>query len=87
MAVKKTLRIQALVVLSSALVFWAAKGAHSGWTINNIAHETTAPVTGLTGVTYEKGFIPGWDFLVVAALTAGVLAGLSFTLGNKKSGT
>jgi len=85
--VKKTLRIVAVVVVSAAVVFWAAKGAHGGWTINNIAHETIDPVTGLTGVTYEKGFIPGWDFLTVAALTAGVLAGLSFVLGNKKSGT
>ena len=87
MAVKKTLRILALVVLSSALVFWAAKGAHSGWTINNIAHETTDPVTGLTGVTYENGFIPGWDFLAVVILTAGVLAGVSCVFGKKKSGT
>src|SRR5580658_9225749 len=71
--VKKALRILAVVVLPAAIGFWAARGAHRGWTINNIAHETTDPITGLTGVTYEKGFIPGWDFLAVAILTAGIL--------------
>lgn len=84
---KKTLRILAVVVLSAAIGFWAARGANRGWTINNIAHETPDPVTSLTGVTYENGFIPGWDFLVAAALTAAILAGASCVLGNKKSGT
>jgi hypothetical protein len=85
--VKRALRILAVVLLLAAIVFWTVKGAHRGWTINNIAHETTDPVTGLTGVTYEKGFVPGWDFLAVAMFAAGVLAGVSFMFGKKKSGT
>ncbi len=82
---KKALRILALLVLLAALVFWAAKGANRGWTINNIAHETTDPVTGLAGVAYEKGFIPGWDFLAAAALAAGVMAGASFLFRSARS--
>jgi hypothetical protein len=85
--VKRALRILASVVLPFAIGIWAARGAHRGWTINNIARETTDPVTGLTGVTYERGFIPGWDFLAIAALTAGALAGASFLFGHKKTGT
>jgi hypothetical protein len=85
--VKKTLRILALIVLLAALGFWAAKGANRGWTINNIAHETMDPVTGLAGVTFEKGFIPGWDFLAAAALAAGVMAGASFLFRKKKAQT
>jgi hypothetical protein len=81
------LRILAGLVLPAAVGFWAARGAHPGWTVNNIAHETTDPVTGLTGVTYEKGFIPGWDFLAAAALIASILAGVSFLFANKKTGT
>ena len=80
------MRILAVVVLPAAVVFWAVKGAHRGWTINNIAHETTDHITGLTSVTYEKGFIPGWDFLAAAALAAGVLGAASCWFGNKKSG-
>jgi hypothetical protein len=85
--VKRTLRILAFIVLLAAVGFWAAKGANCGWTVNNIAHETLDPVTELKGVTYEKGFIPGVDFLAGAALTAGFLAGASFLLGKKKAGT
>jgi len=77
----------AVIVFLAALGLWAAKGANRGWTINNIAHETTDPVTGLTGISYEKGFIPGWDFLAAAALTAGVMAGASFLFRNKKAQT
>jgi hypothetical protein len=84
--VKKTLRILAVVTLPLAVGFWAFKGANCGWTINNIAHETTDRVTGLTGVTYEKGFIPGLDFLAIAALAAGILTGASFLFRGKKLG-
>jgi hypothetical protein len=74
---KKLLRIAAAIILFGAIGFWAVKGAHRGWTQTNIAHETTDPVTGLNGVTYEKGFIPGVDFLAAAAAVAAVLAGIS----------
>ena len=84
---KRALRILAVVLLAAAVGFWVAAGANRGWTINNISHQTTDPVTGLTGVTYERGFIPGLDFLAAAALMAGVLAGASCLLGNKKTGT
>jgi hypothetical protein len=82
---KKALRIMAVIILLAAVGFWAAKGGDRGWTINNIRHDTMDPVTGLSGATYEKGFIPGWDFLAVAALMAGVAAGASFLFRNKKA--
>ena len=80
---KKALRILAVLVLLAAGALWAAKGANRGWTKTNIKHETPDPVTGLTGVTYEKGFVPGVDFLAVAALAAGVMAGASFLVKSK----
>jgi hypothetical protein len=82
--VKKTLRILAIIVLLAAVAIWAAKGAHRGWTVNNIEHRATDPVTGLPRSTWEKGFIPGWDFLAVAALTAAGLTGASFLFRTKK---
>jgi len=85
--VRKTSRILAVVVLFAAVGLWAAMGANQGATINNIAHERVDPATGLTGVTYEKGFIPGLDFLAIAAFMAGVLATASFLFGKQKPGT
>ena len=82
---RRALRILAVIVLLAAVGIWAAGGAHCGWTINNIEHLTTNPVTGLTGVTYEKGFIPGLDFLAVAAFASGLLAGASFLFRKKKA--
>jgi hypothetical protein len=84
--VKQTLRILAVVALLGALAFWAVNGAHRGWTVTNIKHETPDPVTGLTGVAYEKGFIPGLDFLAGAALAAAGLAGVSLLIKNKSGG-
>jgi hypothetical protein len=84
--VKKALRILAVVALLGALAFWAMRGANRGWTATNIKHESSDPVTGLTGVTYEKGFIPGLDFLALALLAAAGLAGVSFLIKNKSTG-
>lgn len=75
------------MILLGALVFWAVKGANRGWTKTNIPHETTDPVTGLNGVTYEKGFIPGIDFLGAAALSAAVLTGISLLPKGKGRNT
>ncbi len=83
---KSALRILATMVLLAGLGIWAARGAHFGWTVNNIEHRARDPVTGITKSTWEKGFIPGWDFLAAAALTAGGMAGASFLFRAKKTG-
>ena len=83
---KKTLRILAVVVALGALGLWAEKGANRGWTRTNITHETPDPVTGLSGVSYEKGFVPGADFLAAAALAAALMAGISLLIKNKNAG-
>ncbi len=80
------LRILAVVVVLGALGLWAEKGANRGWTQTNIKHETPDPVTGLSGVSYEKGFIPGVDFLAAAALAAAGMAGVSLLIKNKNAG-
>jgi hypothetical protein len=80
---KKALRVLAVFVLLLAGGFWAAKGANRGWTKTNIAREVPDPVTGLTGIQYDKGFVPGLDFLAAAALASGVMAGASIFVKNK----
>jgi hypothetical protein len=77
------LRILAAVILLVAVGVWAACGAHRGWTQTNIKHETPDPVTGLVGITYDKGFVPGVDFLAGFVAVAGVLAAASIFVKKK----
>jgi hypothetical protein len=46
--------------------------------------KTLDPVTEIEGITYQKKFLPGVDFLGGAAAVAVALAGTSFFFRNKK---
>jgi hypothetical protein len=82
---KKTLRILAVLVLLAAGATWLVTGASRGWTKTSVMVKTLDPVTGLDGISYEKKFIAGVDFLGAAALGAGLLAGASLFFRNKKT--
>jgi hypothetical protein len=81
--VKTILRILALVLVLGAGGFWLATGANRGWTKNQVEKKTVDDVTGIEGVTYEKKFVPGVDFLGASAAAALVLFGVSFLFRNK----
>jgi hypothetical protein len=83
---KRVLRIVAVLIVLAAAGFWLAAGANRGLTVNNRPQTIVDPVTGLEGTAYEKVFIPGWDFLGVALVAAGIMTGASF-LFRKKTGT
>jgi hypothetical protein len=80
---KKHLRNTALVVLLAAAGFWVFAGANTGWTMTRVPRRTLDPVTGLEGVTYEKKFVPGIDFLIVAAVGSSLIAGVSCLFRDK----
>lgn len=80
---KKILRIVALLVVLVAAGFWLATGANRGWTKNQVQKKTLDEVTGIEGITYEKKFVPGLDFLGAAAGAAVILTGVSFLCRNK----
>jgi hypothetical protein len=82
---KKNLRILAVLVLLTAGVTWLATGATIGWTKTSVAVKTLDPVTGIEGISYQKKFIAGVDFLGAAALGAGLLAGASFFFRKPKT--
>jgi hypothetical protein len=81
--VRTLLRIFAALILLVAVGVWVVNGATRGWTKTNIKHETPDPVTGLVGITYEKGFVPGVDFLAVSVVAAGVLGAASLFIKKK----
>ena len=80
---KKILRLVALILVVGSLAFWAATGMNRGWTKTSVPRKTLDEVTGIEGITYEKHFVPGVDFLGVSVFGAVVLTGLSFLYRTK----
>ena len=75
---KKILQLLAVLVLVTAGATWLATGANRGWTKTSVMVRTLDPVTGIEGITYDKKFLPGVDFLGAALGGAALLAGASF---------
>ena len=85
---KKSLRILALLVVVAAAATWLATGANRAWTKTSVPIKTLDEVTGIEGITYQKKFLPGVDFLGAAFGGAAVLFGASFLFrkpNNKQS--
>jgi hypothetical protein len=80
---KKILQLLAVLVLLAAGTTWLTTGANRGWTKTSVPVKTLDTVTGIEGISYEKKFLPGVDFLGASALSAGLLAGTSFFFRNK----
>lgn len=75
---KRVLLILAAVIVLAAGVTWLVTGANRGWTKTSVPIKTLDQVTGIEGITYQKKFLPGVDFLGAALIAAAVLAGASF---------
>jgi hypothetical protein len=75
---RQILQILALAVVLTAGATWLATGANRGWTKTSLPVKTLDEVTGIEGITYQKKFLPGVDFLGAAIAGAGLLAGTSF---------
>jgi hypothetical protein len=75
---KKVLQLLAALVFIGALITWLATGANRGWTKTSVPVKAVDEVTGIEGITYEKRFAPGLDFLGAGLLGAAVLTGVSF---------
>lgn len=78
------LRVAAGFMFLGCVGFWAAKGAHTGWSQNQVPVKQTDEITGIQFVTYEKRFVPGVEFLAAGTgLAAGLLL-LSFLVQRNK---
>lgn len=78
------LRLTAAAVLLGALAWWAAGGAHAGWSKHSVAVQQVDEVTGIEFTTYEDRFVPGVEIPLVGAVAAAVLAGLSFLIRGRR---
>lgn len=82
---RTALRALALVLFIGAMAYWAFEGANRGWTKTSVPKTIHDEVTGLDGVTYEKKFVPGVDFLAVMIAISAALVGVSFLFRTKGS--
>ena len=80
---KRLLKIIALLIALATIAIWAAGGANCGWTKTSRAVKTVDEVTGIEGISYEKKFLPGLEFLGAGLLGAGILAGASIFIRSK----
>ena len=87
MIVRRVLQLVALVIVFAAATLWFITGANRGWTKTSEPKKTLDEVTGIEGITYEKRFLPGLDFLGAALLGGGILAGASLTFRKKPTPT
>ncbi len=81
---KKLLQFVSVGIIAVALVLWLKSGANAGWTKTSVPVKTLDEVTGIEGITYQKRFVPGVDFLGAAFAGALVLAGVSFFINKHK---
>lgn len=79
------LRLAAALVLVGAAGFWALKGANVGWNKDQVPVKQTDEVTGIEFVTYEKRFVPGFEFMGLSAGLAAGLFAVSFLVQRKTS--
>jgi hypothetical protein len=82
---KRALQILAAVLAVATIATWAALGASRGWTKTEAPVKTVDEVTGIEGISYQKKFQPGVDFLGVGLIGAGVLAGVSLFVRSKSN--
>ena len=79
----RRLRVLAGLLLAGAAAAWLLAGANRGWTKTSVPRPLLDEVTGIQGVAYERRFVPGVDFLGLAALASGLLAGTSLLFRNR----
>ncbi len=82
---KRALQILALVAALGVPTVWLATGANRGWTKTSEAVKTLDEVTGIEGISYQKKFLPGVDFLGAGFGGAAVLAGASLFFRKPKT--
>lgn len=71
-------------MLLGTIGLWLALGAHRGWTKTSVEVRTVDEVTGIEGISYEKRFVPGVEFLGGGVIAGAILLGTSFLFSKKQ---
>lgn len=81
----RILRLLALVLALATTAFWAAKGAHTGWSQDRVPVRQVDEITGLEHITYEDRYVPGLEVLGAGLGLAGLLLTVAVFLPRKSS--
>jgi hypothetical protein len=81
-AMKRALRILALVLALATGIGWLATGSDRVWTQTSVPVKIVDDVTGIEGIQYRKQFVPGLDFLGAGLLISGFVLGASLFFRN-----
>ena len=81
---RRTLRLVAALLALTTVGFWAAKGAHRGWSQDRVPVKQIDEVTGLEHITYEDRYVPGLEVLAAGVGLATLLATVSLFLPKTK---
>lgn len=81
----KLLRIAAAILIAAAVLVWLSAGANPGWSKTSVPVKLLDEITGIEGITYERRFVPGVDFIAGACLLSAVLTGISFFAPRKRA--
>jgi hypothetical protein len=81
---KRLLLVSVLAVLAATAGYWAAKGAHTGWSQNRVPVSKTDEVTGIVFTAYEDRFVPGIEVLGAGGLAATCLLVAAIFVRSKK---
>lgn len=74
-----------VLILLAAPAYWLAKGSHTGWTQTSVTRMEVDPITELEFPVVEDRFLPGVDFLAVAVVAGGAMAGVGLFFGRRRS--
>ncbi len=77
---KKILQLIALCLFVATVGFWAAKGAHTGWSQNRVPMTKTDEITDIAYTVYEDRYVPGIDLLAGGVGLSGALFAISLFL-------
>lgn len=83
--VRPLLLFFAVVALLGPLAWWAATGAHRGWSMNRVPVAQIDEITEIEYITYEERFVPGVDTLLIGGVASLALIGGSFFFRSSSS--
>lgn len=84
---KRFLQLAGFLVILAVIALWFALGANRGWTRTSVEVRTVDEVTGIEGITYEKRFVPGVEFLGGGIMAGGLLLAISLFVTKKTTTT